>query len=97
MIDSPSTVGTFSPLGLTLSTHLTSFFLFFSHSSPPPFKYQFKQEADKDNSGALSFDEISVLMSRLHCGIDTDEMRMVIAEADEDGNGEINYEGESER
>lgn len=49
------------------------------------------QELDSDKSGFLSFDEFSELMSRSQVGINTDDLRHVLAEADDNGDGVVQY------
>lgn len=49
------------------------------------------QEADTESNGYLTFDEFQGLMERIEVGITPQELRFVIAEADENENGFIDY------
>lgn len=49
------------------------------------------QEVDTENNGYLTYDEFQLLMERIEVGITAQELRFVIAEADENENGFIDY------
>lgn len=49
------------------------------------------EEADVDNNAYLTYDEFQGLMERIEVGITPQELRFVIAEADENENGFIDY------
>lgn len=47
---------------------------------------------DKDKSGKISADELRLVMTQLGQDLDDFEVDAMIQEADEDGDGQINYE-----
>lgn len=49
------------------------------------------QELDSDKSGYLSFDEFSDLMARSQVGIRNEDLRHVLVDADDNGNGVVDY------
>ena len=53
----------------------------------------FYQAFDKDGSGTISKSELRTVMTNLGEELTDDELREMIAEADKDGDGEINYYG----
>ena len=49
---------------------------------------------DSDNSGKISAQELRQVMCNLGENLSEDEINEMIQEADRDGDGQINYEGE---
>ena len=50
------------------------------------------KESDLDNSGFLAFDEFENLLAKNEIGLSGNELRFVIAEADNNGNGVVEFE-----
>ena len=50
------------------------------------------QEADADGSGALEREEIRALARNLGCPLDEESLNAAMAEMDEDGGGEVEFE-----
>ena len=51
---------------------------------------------DRDGSGSIDADELKYVLVNLSDDLTDDEIMEMIREADADGNGEIDFEGERE-
>ena len=60
----------------------------------PSFQTAFRT-FDSDNSGKISAAELKQVMTNLGENLTEDEINEMIQEADRDGDGQINYEGEA--